>query len=175
MHCLKFGTLVVSSKWVGQVPGRWECVCNFYPCDKDCVRLIVNNELELVDLQACHCKCLFIVWIHLFWTNSLLFVKRSTHSGMYKAVTSVNGHCVIQSPWKCNAGTLLKTKSEGPQTIELRVAENALVRSRGGGHLQSLLNEFDQVIRFLSFLWILYFLRLYMQVLAIAVIPTYVL
>jgi len=97
-------------------------------------------------------------------------------STMYKAVTSVkfNGHCVIQSPWKCNAGTLLKTKSEDPQTIELRVAENAFVRSRGRAPAE-FVERVWSVIGFLSFLWILYFLRPYMQVLAIAVFPAYVL
>lgn len=36
----------------GQVPGRWERVCDFYPCDKDCVRLIAFHVLSTMNSNS---------------------------------------------------------------------------------------------------------------------------
>jgi len=37
---------------MGQVPGRWERVCNSYPCSQDCVRLIAFQVLSTSNLNS---------------------------------------------------------------------------------------------------------------------------
>ena len=149
------------SGWVvSRVPGRWECVCNFYPkIVLDLLSTMNSNSSTYRLATASVCSLFGFIYferiVYRLWRGLL-----TLESTMYKAVMSVEfiGHCVIQSPWKCNAGTLLKTKYKGPQTIELRVAENAFVRYRWEAPAEFV----ESFIGYSSLLWILYFLRQYM-------------